>query len=232
MKRGDIILTASVIAVALIFCFVPVAGQTFISMTGTHPFIMSFIKFAILSTVGEMIGLRIRTGRYNEKGFGILPRMLVWGVLGVFIGGAFVVFKSGTVSLYGAFGVKQAAEWFAAGAPLTWGKVLIAFSVSVLCNTFFAPVFMTFHKITDTHIRNTDGTLKGFLGTPMPVGNIIVGLDWNTQWNFVFKKTIPLFWYPAHTITFLLPSTFQMLFAALLGVALGIILAVANNKSR
>jgi len=232
MKRGDIILAVSVIAVTLIFCFVPVAGETFTSMTGAHPFIMSFIKFAILSTIGEMIGLRIRTGRYNEKGFGILPRMLVWGILGVFIAGAFIVFKSGTVSLYRAFGMEQAAEWFAAGAPLTWGKVLIAFSVSVLCNTFFAPVFMTFHKITDTHIRNTGGTLRGFLGTPMPIGRIIVGLDWNTQWNFVFKKTIPLFWYPAHTITFLLPGTFQMLFAALLGVALGIILAAANNSGR
>jgi hypothetical protein len=50
------------------------------------------------------------------------------------------------------------------------------------------------------------------------------------QWNFVFKKTIPLFWFPAHTITFLLPSQFQVLFAALLGVALGVILAIANNK--
>ena len=26
-----------------------------------------------LSTAGEVIGLRIKTGRYNEPGFGILP---------------------------------------------------------------------------------------------------------------------------------------------------------------
>ena len=32
---------------------------------------MSFFKFAILSTLGEMIGLRLRKGHYNEKGFGI-----------------------------------------------------------------------------------------------------------------------------------------------------------------
>jgi hypothetical protein len=44
----------------------------------------------------------------------------------------------------------------------------------------------------------------------------------------VFKKTIPFFWIPAHTITFLLPADFRILFAAILGVALGIILAIAD----
>ncbi len=230
MKKADFILIACIVVVACIFIFVPAAGSCFNSMTASHPFIMSFIKFAILSTLGEMIGLRIKKGVYNEADFGILPRAVIWGALGVFISGAFIVFKAGTVSLYGAFGVTKASEWFAAGAPLTWGKVLVAFSVSVLCNTFFAPVFMTFHKISDTHIRATGGSLRGYFGTPMPVGKIIEGLDWHTQWNFVFKKTIPLFWYPMHTITFLLPANIQVLFAAFLGVALGVILAVANNR--
>jgi hypothetical protein len=72
--------------------------------------------------------------------------------------------------------------------------------------------------------------LFGFFSTPIPVGKIITGLDWKTQWGFVFKKTIPLFWYPAHTLTFMLPSNYQVLFAAFLGVALGVILAIANNK--
>jgi len=230
MKKSDFILIFSTVAIICIFVSVPAAGQGFNSLTALHPFVMSFFKFAILSTIGEMIGLRITKGVYNEPGFGILPRMIVWGVLGVFISGAFVVFKAGTVSLYGAFGVTGAAEWFAPGAPLTWGKVLVAFSVSVLCNTFFAPVFMTFHKISDTHIRTTGGTLKGYFCTPMPIGKIITELDWKTQWNFVFKKTIPLFWYPMHTITFLLPANIQILFAAMLGVALGVILAFANNR--
>ena len=55
-------------------------------------------------------------------------------------------------------------------------------------------------------------------------------MNWRVQWNFVFKKTIPFFWYPAHTITFLLPEETRVLFAALLGVALGVILAVAARK--
>ena len=229
MKKSDWILVCCIALVAAVFAFVPGAGQWYNDNTANHPVLMSFLKFAILSTLGEMIGLRIRRGVYNQSGFGILPRMLVWGVLGICIWGAMVVFKAVTVRLYEVLGAGEAGTWFSA-PQLSWGKVLVAFSVSVLMNSFFAPVFMTFHKITDTHILRTGGTLKGFLTTPMPVGDILCNLDWKTQWGFVFKKTIPLFWYPAHTITFLLPANFQVLFAALLGVALGVILAIANNR--
>jgi hypothetical protein len=62
--------------------------------------------------------------------------------------------------------------------------------------------------------------------------DIITKLDWKVQWNFIFKKTIPFFWIPAHTITFLLPPEFRVLFAALLGIALGIILSIGVLMSK
>jgi hypothetical protein len=37
---------------------------------------MSFIKFSILATLGEVIGLRIKTGNYHQKGFGLIPRAI------------------------------------------------------------------------------------------------------------------------------------------------------------
>jgi hypothetical protein len=77
------------------------------------------------------------------------------------------------------------------------------------------------------HINNTGGTIRGFF-TPFGFNNLLLNLDWDVQWNFVFKKTIPLFWIPAHTITFLLPPDFRILFAAILGIALGTILAIAD----
>jgi hypothetical protein len=110
-------------------------------------------------------------------------------------------------------------------------KLFIAFCISVFMNTIYAPVMMTFHKITDTHIINTGGTLKG-LFSPIDFSGIFKNLNWDVQWNFVFKKTIPFFWYPAHTITFLLPVDFQVLFAAILGIALGTILAIASMKGK
>jgi hypothetical protein len=113
--------------------------------------------------------------------------------------------------------------------PFSLDKVLLALAISVTMNTIFGPVFMTLHKVTDTHILATGGTLKGFF-TPIPMGKILQGLNWKVQWGFVFKKTIPFFWFPAHTITFLLPGDARVLFAALLGVVLGIFLAVAARK--
>ncbi|GAB1473896.1 hypothetical protein MASR2M69_13370 [Bacteroidota bacterium] len=41
--------------------------------------------------------------------------------------------------------------------------------------------------------------------------------------KFVVGKTIPLFWIPAHTITFLLPDTYKVIFAASLSIVLGLI---------
>jgi hypothetical protein len=89
---------------------------------------------------------------------------------------------------------------------------------------------MTFHKITDTHIIANGGTVKG-LFKPIPFASVLKSINWDVMWNFVFKKTIPFFWIPAHTITFLLPSEFRVLFAAVLGIALGLILAIGVQKA-
>ena len=191
--------------------------------------IMSFIKFAILATLGESIGLRIKTGVYNEKGFGLIPRAIVWGFLGVVIKMAFIVFIKGTPAVLVYLGMENAVEIIQ--GELTMSKIFVSFCISVAINTIFAPVFMTFHKITDTHILNNGGTLKGFF-RPIKFSEIFPSLNWSVQWGFVFKKTIPLFWIPAHTITFCLPAEWQILFAAFLGIILGVLLSIAAIKSK
>ncbi len=67
---------------------------------------------------------------------------------------------------------------------------------------------MTFHRITDLHIVQTGGSLRGFF-KPIPFASLFKKIDWDVQWNFVFRKTIPFFWIPAQTITFLLPEGIQ-----------------------
>ena len=227
MKKSDVITLIVVAAVICGFAFIPGVWDWFNETTKNHGLLMSFFKFAILGTFGEMLASRIREGVYHKKGFGLLPKMLVWGVLGVVIASAMTIFKTGTVKLLdGSFHMNgKAAEWFA--GSLSWGKFFVALCVSVLMNTLFAPVFMTFHKITDIHIAETGGTLKGFFSNPLNIQEkMSKKINWDIQYGFVFAKTIPLFWYPAHTITFLLPPTLQVLFAAFLGVALGVILSI------
>ncbi|MCL2073107.1 MAG: hypothetical protein FWH18_04240 [Marinilabiliaceae bacterium] len=183
---------------------------------------LAFIKFAVLATLGEVIGLKIQKGVFNYKGFGIVPRAIVWGFLGVVISMAMTIFSSGTPILLTNLGINITSGLFGT-------RLLLAFSTSVAMNLFFAPVFMTFHKVTDIHIINNGGTLKG-LFKPLKFKEIFVGLDWGVLYGFVFKKTIPFFWIPAHTFTFMLPPQWRVLCAALLGVALGVLLSVAARK--
>lgn len=190
--------------------------------------LLSFVKFAVLATLGEIIALRMRTGSFIQKNFGVLPRAIVWGLFGIVISWAFVVFSKGTPALLASLGWHDAEIVFAS-ACFSWGKLGVAFCVSVAMNTIFAPVFMSFHKITDMHIARYNGSMRCFL-RPIDITRSFRELNWEMQWSFVFKKTIPFFWYPAHTITFMLPADWRVLFAALLSVALGILLAIDSKK--
>ena len=224
MKKHDYIMALCVILFFLPFFLSPALYEGYKIFNNEHGMFMSFVKFALLSTLGEVIGLRISTGYYYKKGFGILPRAFVWGILGMGINLAFIVFSTGVPNFLAYMGGINAPLLMV--EPFTWAKVGVAFAISVTMNSIFAPVFMTLHKVTDTHILATGGTMGG-LFTPIPMANILQNLNWKVQWGFVFKKTIPYFWFPAHTITFLLPSDARIIFAALLGVVLCIFVAIA-----
>ena len=244
MKRQDFYFFA--IALLLVMPFIPLPflsnfqGAFLYNKQGDWWWAASFFKFGILATMGECIGLRIGSGVYNRKGFGLLPRVIVWGFLGIGIKMAFVVFAAGTpVLVEHYFGVADAIKSIdkkvspdylaAASNGLGMARIFTAFCISVIMNLTFAPVFMTFHKITDTHIIDNGGSLGGFFRW-IKLKEIFPRLNWFVQWDFVFKRTIPFFWIPAHTITFLLPSEYQVIFAAILGIFLGIFMALANQK--
>lgn len=227
MRTKDFIFILIVILIFLPFIISDALYDWYLSFNAEHGMVMSFLKFGILATIGELLGLRISRGVYYFDGFGVLPRAIVWGILGMGINMAFIVFSTGVPAFAGYMGMNNPSGVMS--GALTPEKVLLAFSISVVMNSIFAPVFMTLHKITDTHIMNNGGTLRG-LFTPINMGEIMQNLNWKVQWGFVFKKTIPLFWFPAHTITFLLPGEMRVLFAALLGVLLGVILSIAARK--
>jgi hypothetical protein len=229
MRKHDVFFIIGLVALVSPFFVSPVVLGFYEKANTDYGVLMSFLKFAVLATVGESIALRLRVGKYNQPGFGILPRAVVWGMLGMGIKMAFVIFAAGTPAFLRYLGIGVTPEVMR-GAFSTL-KLLGAFCISTSMNLIFAPVFMTIHKITDEHITRTGGKLRGLL-QPIPFGDILSKLNWSVMWNFVFKKTIPLFWIPAHTITFLLPAQHQILFAALLGVVLGILLAFASLKSR
>ena len=224
MKKTDLLFLLFLALLFVPFFLIPQLYAGYKSFNAEHAYIMAFLKFGILATTGEMLGLRIKTGKYSAVGFGILPRAIVWGFLGIWIAIAMKVFAAGSPPIVQYLGVEGVVE--AMKGSFSGQKLLGAFAISLLMNTAFAPVFMTIHKITDTHIVNNSGKLSTLI-TPLPFGKLLASLNWNVQWNFVFKKTIPFFWIPAHTVTFLLPADMQVLFAALLSIVLGVLLAIA-----
>jgi len=96
---------------------------------------------------------------------------------------------------------------------------------SSFMNITFGPVFMAFHRISDTYI---DDRADGKKAT---MTEVIQKIKWDEFILFVVGKTLPFFWFPAHTITFLLPESYRVIFAAYLSIALGVILAVAKRRS-
>ncbi|MCX7954892.1 MAG: Mpv17/PMP22 family protein [Bacteroidales bacterium] len=241
MKKQDILFI--LIFTVIVLPFIPFSlFETFQSnflYNEKYWLITSFLKFALLATLGEVIGLRIQKGIYYEKNFGLLSRMFVWGVLGITIKIAFVLYAAGVPFLLEKyFFVNNAIEamnlkdiFEASNMNLGFVRFLDAFTISTIMNLTYAPVMMTFHKITDTHILNTNGKFLKFF-SPIKFKTIIPSLNWNILWNFIFKKTIPLFWIPMQTINFLLPSEFRVVVAAFLGIMLGILLSIAAIKSK
>jgi hypothetical protein len=234
MKKGDLIIGLLIILIFSPFLLIPTLSESYREINSQIPYVMSFIKFFILASIGEVLGNRIRKGGYYLKGFGLLPRAIVWGLLGISIKMAFIIFGEGA-----SFMLKTMGLTFPTDNPAdilennfikegTWLQLLSAFTVSVTLNVFFAPVFMTFHKITDTHITMNKGDLRSCF-KPIQFRGIITTMDWDVQWNFVIKKTIPIFWIPAQTVNFLLPGEYRVLVAAIYSIILGVILAIAAN---
>lgn len=226
MKLFDLLISALIIIALAVFAVVPGQLPAVEEFAQSHAFVMSFLKFAVLCTLGELVALRITTGKYKQSGFGLLPRALSWGCIGIVIHMAFTIYATGTPMLLGQLGLSIPQ----AGAEGFGLQLLLAFSTSALMNTLFAPLFMTAHSVVTMHIEHTGGSLRGFF-SPLRPGLFLEKIDWTMLWGFVFKKTIPFFWIPAHTVTFMLPPEVRVLFAAALGVVLGIILAFASLKS-
>lgn len=215
MKKGDFIWAAALIGI-IAFLVYPTTNEMFIGFTTSYPYIAGFLKFAILATMGDLLAYRLVTSEWKiRKGF--LFRAFIWGFLGVVITLIFTIFPAGITSAMDK-GL----------LPGTGYTIAFAFLTSAIMNLTFAPTMMAFHRITDTYadLRFIEGQKN------IKLNQVSNKIDWDNFVSFVVLKTIPLFWIPAHTITFLLPSEYRVLVAAFLSIALGGILSFAKAKNK
>lgn len=192
--------------------------QQFITITKAHPFVMGFAKFALLATFGEC--LKNRFG-FNAKWIpNNMPiKAFVWGLFGIWITWAFTYADAGFRGLI-SVGLWPDATLFASGF---WMNLFNAFSKSLWINLLsgYAFFMMFFHLYLDTMINGK------CLGWPWELfGCGKEGMKWG---KVVFLSLI-FFWIPAHTITFMLPPEFRVIFAAYLSIALGGILTFASGR--
>lgn len=213
MRKGDVLFIL-ILAGIISFIMVPATHSIFIDATTSYPLAGGFVKFAVLATMGELLAMRIVTGGWKRPS-GILYRILIWGLLGVVITLMFTIFSGGvTVAVEKGL------------LPGEGSRLAFAFFVSLIMNAIFAPTFMAFHRVTDTII---DMKYEGH--KDISIGTIVDRIDWKGFIGFVVLKTIPLFWIPAHTVTFLLPAEYRVLVAAMLSLVLGVILSFAKRRA-
>ncbi len=219
MKGKDIIWGLIILLITSLI-IIPATRTLYEDFTISFPYLSGFLKTAILATMGELLAKRIQTGNYFS-GKGLAWRMLIWGLLGMGFVLAFKVFSTGVVS------AQSSGLLPSVSTENFFQSLLTAFLISFIMNLFFAPAFMIFHKVTDTFIDLGSGDMRKIIR--IGFSKVIETIDWKYFFTFVVLKTVPIFWIPAHTITFLLPENYRVLMAAYLSIVLGIILSLSKR---
>jgi hypothetical protein len=173
--------------------------ETYAAWVSQNPILSAAIQFAILGTLGEVISASLQAKRPA------LPCTTLQ-----LLGKVFAWALLGVIIKYGFAGMKGFTAALLEhkllpaflGSGIGW-----AFAVSTFTNVLFGPQMMAFHRLEDNLILRR----KGFAGI-------------TTAW-----KTLLWFWIPAHTVTFSLPTDYQIGLAALWSLALGVIMGLTKK---
>lgn len=203
------------------FLITPGTHTMFITASKTSPYLMGFVKFAVLATMGELLAIRIVTGSW-KKPKGVLWRVIVWGMIGIMVTLMFVLFDAGVRSC-----MERGYLPFIEGEGF-FPILMTAFFISAITNLYFGPSFMLFHRITDTWIDLGQGRMVQM--RKLTLNEVLDAADLKGFVTFVACRTIPVFWIPAHTVTFMLPPEYRVLMAAMLSICLGAILGISRKN--
>lgn len=213
MKKGDF-LWGFLLCLWAAVLVVPTLRDGFIAVTDAHPYAGGFIKFAILATMGDLLGARVLKGEWIIPK-GVIYRALIWGVIGLMVTLVFTVYMGGA-----------AAAQTAGKLPFKGSKLGVAFFGSTIMNLTFGPMMMAFHRFTDIYID----TKYEKNGGRVTINELVDKNDWYSLVGFSWLKTCPFFWIPAHTIVFLLPEEYRVIASAFLSIALGLLMAISKKK--
>lgn len=212
MRKGDFIWLITLTAFVTILV-VPSTREAFMAFTSAMPYMGGFVKFALLATMGDLLGARIVKGCYIIPP-GIIFRIVIWGLIGMMVSLVFTIFMEGA----------KAAQNVGL-LPFKGATAAQAFFGSAVMNLTFGPMMMTFHKFTDLYADAKFGSRE-----TVTLSSLVDRLDWHSLVEFSWVKTCIFFWIPAHTVVFMLPGQYRVLVSAFLSIALGLLLALAKRE--
>lgn len=173
----------------------------YVEVVKAHPILTAVIQFALLGTLGEAVSRWI----INKKiEWPFNWKMTLWKMV---VWSILAVCIKYTFTGFKGY-VHALVEHGLLPQASQTNTFVRAFSVSFFTNIQFGVFMVIFHRILDNLVlqeKNWKSMDKGMLC-----------MIW--------------FWIPAHTITFSLPTDFQIGLAALWSVVLGVILGFFNRK--
>lgn len=172
----------------------------YIDLVKAHPIIMAVVQFAILGTLGEIVSKLIIQ---KSMKYPFTLKLTLWKMVVWSI--LAVCIKYAFVGINGFVMVLMQHNMIPC---LEITSIGYAFAKSVFINIQFGLFLVIFHRVLD---------------------NLVIK---EKNWSNLDKGMLSLlwFWIPAHTITFSLPTDYQIGLAALWSVVLGFILGLFNRK--
>lgn len=205
-RTGSLVQDAlGVLYFVIVTAFFFIKSDLVAALTTEHPYLMGFAKFAFLATFGECLKTRIAAGHWLPSQ--LILRFLIWGLFGLWITAAFP---------FGDAGMRGMT------AANLWPEAPAAFWKSMWINLIIGYAFfmMFVHYWTDNMLVE---------GRQWPWE--VLGKPGTAHWGKIVFIALLVFWIPAHTVTFMLAPHWRILFAAYLGIALGLILSFAARRA-
>jgi len=212
MKKGDFY-WVFVLTIWIVVLAAPSSRAVFFQVSETHPYFAGFIKFAILATMGDLLGKRLLQKAWVIPR-GVLSKAVIWGIIGMMITLVFSVYMGGVASAQ-------------ASGRLPWNGSVAAQALfgSIIMNVTFGPMMMTFHRFTNMLID----VKYEKSGSLVSLSDLVDKNDWHSLVEFAWVKTCIFFWIPVHTLVFLIPGQYRVLVSAFLSIVLGLLLAASKT---
>ena len=217
--KGDIT-WGFVLLLWVLLLAMPSLRAAFLNFTEAAPYLSGFLKFSVLATMGDMLGLRIQRKEWIVPK-GIVFKAVLWGIIGLMVTLVFTVYASGA----------KAAQ--AAGLlPFESSKLAGAFFGSAILNLTFGPMMFVYHKFGEIYIDTKLERIASKRTQRITLRELTGKVDWQSMVGFSWLITCPLIWIPCHTAVLLLPAQYRVLASAFLSILLGIVVVMAKMRSK